>query len=91
MSDYRLTANQSVIRAGDGACIPNDAANRDWVEYQKWLEDGGVPDPYVEPVPLPPTPTMQDELLFDHENRLRSIEGLPPLSVEDFRNMSNGL
>jgi hypothetical protein len=45
MADYQLTAYESVIRTADQACIPNDPANRDWVEYQKWLADGGVPDP----------------------------------------------
>ena len=92
MADYQLTATDStVIRTEDGACIPNDPANRDWVEYQAWLKDGGVPDPYVEPEPVPPTPTAQDQVLYDHENRLRAMEGQPPLSVEDFRNMTNGL
>jgi hypothetical protein len=46
MTDYQLTATDStVIRNLDGAYIPNDPGNRDWVEYQQWLEAGGVPDP----------------------------------------------
>jgi hypothetical protein len=49
MADYQLTATDVVIRAADGACIPNDPANRDWIEYQQWLAAGGVPDPYVKP------------------------------------------
>jgi hypothetical protein len=55
MADYQLTAtDSSVIRTEDGACIPNDPANRDWAEYQAWLEAGGVPDPYKPPPPPPP-------------------------------------
>jgi len=51
MADYRLTATDKyVVRTTDGATIPNDPDNRDWVEYQEWLADGGVPDPYVHPV-----------------------------------------
>jgi hypothetical protein len=49
MADYQLTAGTSVIRTADGACIPSDPANSDWAEYQQWLTDGGVPDPYVPP------------------------------------------
>jgi len=50
MAEYQLTATDDVvIRTADGACIPNDPANRDWIKYQEWLDDGGVPDPYVKP------------------------------------------
>jgi hypothetical protein len=49
MAEYQLTETDVVIRTADGATIPNDPANRDWQKYQKWLADGGVPDPYVKP------------------------------------------
>jgi hypothetical protein len=84
MADYQLTATDAVIRTADGACIPNDPANRDWVEYQTWLADGGVPDPYVPPEPTTPEPQPETTVLYDHENRIRAIEGQPPLSLVDF-------
>jgi hypothetical protein len=84
MSDYQLTATDSVIRTADGACIPNDPVNRDWVEYQEWLDDGGTPDPYVPPEPAPAQPTGEQTVLFEHENRIRALEGQPPISPGDF-------
>ena len=90
MADYQLTANDSVIRK-DGACIPPDPANRDYAEYLAWLEDGGVPDPYVPPEPMPPEPTVEQAVLFNHENRIRGFEGREPISLQDFTNeMTNG-
>ena len=83
MADYQLTASNFVIRTHDGAFIPNDPANRDRVEYDKWLADGGIPDPYVPPPP-PPVVPANTLVLYDHENRLRSIEGVPPLVIGDF-------
>jgi hypothetical protein len=89
MADYRYTATDAVIRTADGAHIPNDPGNRDWVEYQKWLDDGGVPDPYVAPPPPPPV-APSTAVLFNHENRLRVFEGVPPITLGDFRTQ-NGL
>lgn len=44
-------------------------------EYQEWLN--------APPPPAPPTP--EEEVLFDHENRLRAMEGEPPLTMEDMQ------
>ena len=93
MADYQLTASEepcSVIRYSDGAWIPPDMANRDYngdqfsPGYIQWKEDGGVPDPYVPPEPVPDVPTAGEQLAFEHENRILALEGQPPLTVEDF-------
>ena len=83
MADYQLTSNNVVIRTADGARIPDDPANSDWVVYQEWLDAGGVPDPYEPPEPVPPVPTPQQEVLYEHENRIRALEGQAPLTIED--------
>jgi hypothetical protein len=85
MADYQLTNTDSVIRTSDGACIPNDPANRDRAEYDKWLAAGGVPDPYVPPPPVEEVPTAAQQLAFDHENRILVLEGKPPLTLDGFK------
>ena len=86
MADYQLTATDaSVIRTADGACIPSDEANRDWVEYQAWLDAGNYPDPYIEPPKAKPELlSTEDAVFFNHENRIRTIEGKPPLTFKNF-------
>ncbi len=41
---YKLAEN-GVIRLSDNAFIPEDPANKDWQEYQKWLSEGNTPKP----------------------------------------------
>jgi len=48
------------------------------------LLENSVPNPYVPPGPVPPQPTTEQELLFEHENRIRALEGQRPISVGDF-------
>lgn len=33
---------------------------------------------------LSPKPPPVDVALYDHENRIRALEGVPPLTLEDF-------
>lgn len=84
MADYQLTATDIVIRTKDQAHIPPDPANRDRAEYDKWLAQGHVPDPYVPPPDVPPQVQTSTTVLYDHENRIRAQEGAPPLSLADF-------
>ena len=93
MADYQLTASEepcAVIREADGAHIPPDMANRDYngdamsPGYIQWKEGGGIPDPYVEPETPPPEATNEQTIAYDHENRIRALEGQPPLSLGDF-------
>lgn len=63
MADYRLTENEFVVRVEDGASIPNDPANRDRAEYESWLANGGVPEPYVPP-PAPVPQSISDRQFF---------------------------
>jgi hypothetical protein len=84
MAEYQLMGYDCIRRVSDGACIPNDPANRDYAEYLAWVEAGGVPDPYVPPEPAPPDPQPETTVLYDHENRLRAIEGAPPLTLGEF-------
>jgi hypothetical protein len=51
------------------------------------LDVNGVytPPPQPEPIlPPPPAPAPEDIVLYDHENRLRAIEGEPPLELGEF-------
>ena len=98
MADYQLTASEepcAVIRTEDGACIPPDMANRDYngdeesPGYLQWVEGGGVPDAYVPPPVVEQAPTPEQQILYDHENRIRTFEGEPPLSLDEFTKKLN--
>lgn len=41
---YKFSINGGIFRKADNAAIPQDPANADWREYQKWLAKGNTPD-----------------------------------------------
>lgn len=44
--DPKTNQNSSLFikRTSDNATIPNNLKNKDWAEYQSWLNDGNTPD-----------------------------------------------
>lgn len=71
--------------------IPADAVEITEAVWQDLLRNPGT-SKYVDGAvvyftrdPIPPSPpSYVDLLLFEYENRLRSLEGKPPMSMEDF-------
>ena len=55
---YQLTQGNTILRLADDAHSPQDPANRDYVEYLAWLEEGNEP----EPAPAPPVLTTEQKL-----------------------------
>lgn len=50
---YKLTNSTSITRIADGASIPADPQNTDYVAYLQWLAEGNTPEPAD---PIPPAP-----------------------------------
>jgi hypothetical protein len=68
---YKLL-KQGVRRLQDGACIPDNSANTDWLRYQKWLAEGNTPEPQ-DPDPLPPTFEQEVQSHFDSNKFMRGL------------------
>jgi hypothetical protein len=80
MSDYQFASADEkgqVIRNEDNAHIPPDPANRDWQEYQNWLELGNIPDPYVPP---PELTASRDAVVVQMMYRANTALGAVPAS-----------
>ena len=86
MAEYQLSPLPGVIiRTSDNAFIPSDERNADYRDYQAWLAKGNAPDAYAAPPePVPPEPSTGQSVLYEHENRIRALEGQPPLTLVDF-------
>ena len=74
---YKLTNKPTIIRVEDGACIPTDTANSDYLNYLDWLAEGNTPLPADEPVvdiQLVVTAAVQARL--DTFARTRNYDGI---------------
>lgn len=56
---YKLRNIPGVIRLADGAILFEDITNRDWQEYQVFLNGGGVSEPADPPPPPGPADVAQ--------------------------------
>lgn len=72
---YRLTGTGPVVRLDDGALIPDDPKNSDWVEFQAWCESGNEPEPAPEVDPFPALGAALRELM-DNEARALGFEDI---------------
>lgn len=62
---YKLLLGGGVLRAADGASIPPDPANTDYMAYLLWAAAGGTPDP-ADPAPEPePDPMLEGLALIN--------------------------
>ncbi len=80
MAAYKLTEN-GVIRARDGANIPDDSDNRDYSDYQDWLAEGNTPDP-TDPPPTPPAPEDTPLTAEDVERLFLAVPGITQAKID---------
>lgn len=77
-----------IIRLRDGAFIAPDEGNLDYQEVQEWLKAGNQ---LVEPDPKPVIDEVDRidliilRVLFNHENRVRVLEGKQAVTMAQFR------
>ena len=74
----------SAARHSRGAPTSDEIYGRDnFTEAQNVTLDGVIAahDPTAVP---PPEPETQNVVFYEHENRLRALEGTPPLTLVDF-------
>lgn len=68
-------SDQIILRDEDGAFIPFDEANVDYVEYLAWLDEGNQPTPATPPAATLPEPVPVEDRVADLETRVDALEG----------------
>ena len=69
MYTYTLTTNPNVILRSDGASIPVDPHNTDYVNYLNWVAAGNT----ANPVPQPALAPLQAQLMAQVDSLVASI------------------
>jgi hypothetical protein len=74
---YQLTTSDCILRTSDGAFIPQDEANIDFIAYKAWVEAGNAPLPAPEPpAPVVLTPAQKLEASGLTVAELKTLLGL---------------
>ena len=76
---YKLNQN-GVIRLADGAFIPSDLANSDWLVFKEWEKAGNTPLPQ-DPSP-PPTQDEIDATVARSYGKLIALKNMTPAQVQ---------
>ncbi len=90
---YQLTQTSGVKRLSDGAFIPSDDGNRDWMAYRAWLAAGNVPSPAPTVPPargVSPTCAFRQGLAGRRPRRRRGGRRADPRTVVRCQHVPNG-
>ena len=63
-----INEDQTMLQRGDGAFVPTDPANVDYLEYLAWLEKGN------EPLPLEEAPITWDSIRAKRDQIIRDTD-----------------
>jgi hypothetical protein len=72
MSYKLLNFSSHILRVNDGAFIPKDPSNVDYMNYLKWCEAGNTPLP-ADPLPNPRIAQIKAELAALDTRRIRPL------------------
>lgn len=80
----RLRNTDAILRLADGACIPADERNADYVGFLAWQAAGNTPQP-ADPAP-PPTQEELDAAAARVYAKLAALRGMTPSQVDAWVN-----
>jgi hypothetical protein len=69
-------SDQIIQRDEDGAFVPFDEANIDYVEYLAWLDEGNEPTPYTPPATTLPETVPVEDRVATLEEQVANLEAM---------------